>query len=240
MKKEDLIALGLDEATATKVAAASEAELALYVPKKEHESAQTAAQAAKAARDKVLAALGIKEDNVDAELAGLTASLEALKKSGTKPDEVGAKLAALTGQITQLTEKYNQSEQRAAAERTKRIEAAKLNKAVAALTKGNAANPSEIAKIVLASIQAKDDDSIVYCDGDKELSIEDGVKAYLAANPWAVSNTQKPGAGSYASGTGPAKNPFSKDSWNMTEQGRMYKENPEMAKSLAVEAGIEI
>lgn len=200
MKKEDLIALGLDEATAAKVAAASVAELALYVPKKDHETAQTAAQAAKAARDKVLAALGIKEDNVDAELAGLTASLEALKKSGTKPDEVGAKLAALTGQITQLTEKYNQSEKRAADERTKRIEGAKLSKALTALTNGKAANPEALAKIVLEKIHAKEDESIVYRDGDKELPVEEGVGTWLKANPWAVSNTQTPGSGSKSSG----------------------------------------
>lgn len=241
MKKEDLIKLGLDEATAAKIAAASEVELSGYVPKKDADTARTAAETAKAARDKILATLGIKDDpNVDSALSGLTATLEEFKKFGAKPDEIGTKIAALTGQITQITEKLNASEQKATTERTKRIESTKLNKALAALQSGKAINPAEIAKIVLANIQAKDDDSLIYKDGDKELSIEDGVKAYLTANPWAVSNTQKSGAGSYCGTGGVNKNPFAKDTWNMTEQGRMFKEDPERAKSLASEIGMEI
>lgn len=201
MKKEQLIALGLDEATAIKVAAASDAELTDFVPKKDADTAKTAAVAAKAARDKILAALGIKDDpNVDSALAGLTATLEAIKKTGEKPDEIAAKIAALTGQVTQLTDQYTASEQRATTERTKRIESTKLNKALAALQNGKATNAAEIAKIVLPNIQAKDDDSLIYKEGEKELSIEDGVGAWLTANPWAVQNTQTPGSGSAPGG----------------------------------------
>ncbi|MDO4696847.1 MAG: hypothetical protein Q4A49_04890 [Neisseria sp.] len=36
------------------------------------------------------------------------------------------------------------------------------------------------------------------------------------------------------------KNPWSKETWNMTEQGRMYRENPALARSLAAQAGIGI
>lgn len=35
-------------------------------------------------------------------------------------------------------------------------------------------------------------------------------------------------------------NPFAKDTWNMTEQGKMLRENPEQAKSMAAEAGVKI
>lgn len=35
-------------------------------------------------------------------------------------------------------------------------------------------------------------------------------------------------------------NPFKKETFNMTEQGRLFKENPALAKSLAQEAGINI
>lgn len=33
------------------------------------------------------------------------------------------------------------------------------------------------------------------------------------------------------------KNPFSKDGWNLTEQGRLFKENPELYKKLKAQAG---
>ena len=66
----------------------------------------------------------------------------------------------------------------------------------AALAKGNALNPESMVKLVADSIIAKDDDSLVFKNGDKELSIDEGVKAWLAENPWAVKNTASGGAGS--------------------------------------------
>src|SRR5690606_36593585 len=33
------------------------------------------------------------------------------------------------------------------------------------------------------------------------------------------------------------KNPFSKEHWNLTEQGKLYKENPELYKHLKAQAG---
>lgn len=44
-----------------------------------------------------------------------------------------------------------------------------------------------------------------------------------------------------AGGNGENKvNPFKKETFNMTEQGRLFKENPALAKSLAQEAGVSI
>lgn len=44
-----------------------------------------------------------------------------------------------------------------------------------------------------------------------------------------------------AGGNGGNKiNPFKKDTFNLTEQGKLFKENPALAKSLAQEAGINI
>lgn len=36
------------------------------------------------------------------------------------------------------------------------------------------------------------------------------------------------------------KNPFDKDSFNLTEQGKLFRENPEQARALAAAAGVEI
>jgi hypothetical protein len=41
-------------------------------------------------------------------------------------------------------------------------------------------------------------------------------------------------------GGGGSKNPFTKDGWNMTEQGRIAKENPVLAKTLAANAGYKL
>lgn len=41
-------------------------------------------------------------------------------------------------------------------------------------------------------------------------------------------------------GTPPAKNPFAKDSFNLTEQGKLLRENPTQAQALAAAAGVTI
>lgn len=41
-------------------------------------------------------------------------------------------------------------------------------------------------------------------------------------------------------GAGGTNNPFLKDSFNLTEQGRIFKENPEQARAMAAAAGVEI
>ena len=41
-------------------------------------------------------------------------------------------------------------------------------------------------------------------------------------------------------GGNPTKNPFAKETFNLTEQGKMFKENPAQAKELAAAAGVTI
>lgn len=41
-------------------------------------------------------------------------------------------------------------------------------------------------------------------------------------------------------GSNPTKNPFAKDTFNLTEQGRLLRENPEQARALAAAAGVNI
>lgn len=148
-------------------------------------------------KQKVLQALGIQDGaDVDTALNGITSTLDALKSSGKKPDEIGAQMAQLEQKLKTLSDELTAEKQGRQAERDKRIGATKMNKALAALQAGNAANPEMLAKLVMESIVVKDDDSLAYKDGDKELAVEEGITAFLAANPWAVKNTQNPGAGS--------------------------------------------
>lgn len=54
---------------------------------------------------------------------------------------------------------------------------------------------------------------------------------------WAPSTGGGAGGGSRGGGT---KNPWTNDNWNMTEQGKMYRENPTRAAQLAESAGTKI
>lgn len=51
---------------------------------------------------------------------------------------------------------------------------------------------------------------------------------------------KKPPYEPHGGGGGGAANPFAKETFNMTEQGRLLKENPEQARSMAAAAGVKI
>lgn len=157
---------------------------------------RTEAATHRTAKQKVLSALGIADGaDVETAVAGIKNTLETLKASGKKPDEMGAQFTQLSSEVKRLSDELKAEKDGRQAEREKRIGATKLNKALAALQAGNAINPDVISKLVLGNINVKDDDSLVFAEGDKEMTVEEGVKAFLTANPWAVKNTNNGGSG---------------------------------------------
>lgn len=54
------------------------------------------------------------------------------------------------------------------------------------------------------------------------------------------SDNQPPKYNPNGGGKPPEKNPFKKETFNLTEQGRLLKSNPEQARALAAEAGVTI
>lgn len=93
-----------------------------------------------------------------------------------------------------------------------------------------------------------DADYIIYKQGgidkfafDKEgnpVGIDDVVKPLKESSPHLFKT--EPGADYRPAGGGtpPSKNPFAKDSFNLTEQGKLLRENPAQAKALASAAGV--
>jgi hypothetical protein len=68
----------------------------------------------------------------------------------------------------------------------------------------------------------------------KEWAQTDEGKAFIEAP------TNGGGGARGGSGSGKLKNPWTKDNWNMTEQARIYKQDPERAKRMAAEAGKKV
>lgn len=133
------------------------------------------------------------KNEADAKITELMAKVEELTAKGTG-DQTAAE--RMQKQLDELTKKYEASESARKQEQAKRIQADIVQKTVAALTKGNAANPTEIAKILVSSITAEDDGSYTFTDANNEkVSIEEGAAAWLKDNAWAVKNTQNPGSG---------------------------------------------
>ena len=159
------------------------------------------------ANKQLLAQLGIDDPSKAQEtLAGIKTTLDAIKASGQAPDTVGTQLSALSQQIKDLTAKYTASEEKAAAERSKRIQTAINSQLVSALTEGKAIKPDVFSNLLAANVIAKDDGSLVYKNGDKDTSVADGVKTWQTENTWAVKNDSNPGAGSGAPSGGASGN----------------------------------
>lgn len=105
----------------------------------------------------------------------------------------------------------------------------------------------------LAKQGVLDPDYLIYKAGglekfnfDKEgkpIGVEEVVKPYKDDAAMAhlfKQEQQKPPYNPKNGGAGGVTNPFAKDTFNLTEQGRMLKENPAQAKELAAAAGVTL
>ena len=129
----------------------------------------------------------------EAKAAELEAKVKELEEKGTGDQ---TSLEKLQKQLDELNEKYDESEKARGEEHKKRVHADIAQQVVSALTKGNAANPSEIAKILVPAVSTEEDGSYKFTNAKGEkVSIEDGAAAWLKDNSWAVKNQQKPGSG---------------------------------------------
>ena len=202
MTKEQLLALGLDDAAAAKVAAASAEELKGYVPKADHDKEVEAKKQLETdikTRDKQL------EELKKADPAGLQQKIEELQAANkTAKTEYETKLKDL-----QL------------------IGAIKLAVAEKAHDVDLVAGLFDKTKLILSA-----DGKVTGLD--EQLKVLQKDKAFLF----------KPAAGSGydpAGGqSGAGVNPFAKDTFNLTEQGKLFKTNPAQAKALATAAGVTI
>lgn len=138
-----------------------------------------------------------EKNTAEAKVTELEAQIKELTDKGAGSQSTVEKLQK---QLDALTEKYEAAETARKDAEARRVQADIMQQTVAALTKGNAANPTEIAKILVSNISTKEDGSYSYTADGKEMSIEDGAAGWLKSNSWAVKNTQTPGSGGAAGG----------------------------------------
>ena len=135
----------------------------------------------------VLAGLDLEDaDDVADKAKTLKAALDTFAQGGKKPTEVAKRITDLTAQVNKVTKQLDAMTKTAQAEKTKRLDGMKMAKAVELLSKGHAASPENMAKLLEGSIIVKDDESLAYNGKDGEISLEDGVADWLKENSWAV------------------------------------------------------
>ena len=150
----------------------------------------------------VLAGLDLEDaDDVADKAKNLKAALDTFAQGGKKPTEVAKQITDLTAQVNTVTKQLDAMTKTAQAEKTKRLDSLKMAKTVELLSKGHAASPENMAKLLEGSIIVKEDESLAYNDKDGEISLEDGVADWLKGNSWAV-KANGGGSGSPNGGNG--------------------------------------
>ncbi len=201
----------------------------------------------------ILKKLGIDEGKVDSVIADISKELpkyfipkdkfnemsEAKKKLETdiqERDKQLEQLKAAAGSNEELKKQIEtlQAENKKAAEEWQaKMAQMQLDFAIEkALTAAKAKN----AKAVKALLDMEK----VKLDGEKLLGLDDQLKAIQQSDPYLFGESGKVGSGTNPPGVGnPEVNPWKKESWNLTLQGKILKEDQAKATRMKAEAGIK-
>lgn len=106
-------------------------------------------------------------------------------------------------------------------------------------------------KEAMAKTGVLDPDYLIYKAGglekftfdkdSKPVGVEDALKPYKEDKAMAhLFKKETPPYDPKGSGSGAAVNPFAKETFNMTKQGELFKQNPEQARAMAAAAGVKL
>lgn len=205
---------------------------------------------------KDLEALGLTEEQVDKVMASHGKAVNAIKAEADKVDGLNTQIADYEQQIAdrdtqlndlsekakdneELTNEINnlkQANETAANEYKDKLEKQTFeHKLEKALSDAKARN--------VKSVMANLDLDAIKVDGDKLLGLDDQLTTLKESDDYLFhpeedkSKTPKIVTGGNPKGGNPDVNPFTAEHWNMTEQGKIYKKDPELYKSLMAQAG---
>lgn len=162
-----------------------------------------------------------EKNSLKASFADRDKQLDGLKKSAGDND-------ALKQQIKELQEKNKA----AAAEYDAKMKELRMNTAIQIAVSKDAQDADIVAGLI-------DKSKIILGEDGKITGLEEQVKALKESKGFLFKQDQ-PGGYAPKGGGNPQRNPFAKDTFNMTEQGKLLRENPEQARALAAAAGITL
>lgn len=159
-------------------------------------------------------------------------------------DEVNGKLKEANTTIDTLRKNNQDNEELQKQVNQYKTKAAELEAAAANTQKEYAL------KDKLKEAGAVDADYIIYKQGGldkftfdkdgKPIGIDDVLKPMREASPHLFKEQRGGGYDPAGGKNPPASNPFAKETWNMTEQGKLFKENPVQARQMAAAAGVKL
>ncbi len=159
---------------------------------------------------------------LEKDIAERDQQLEQLKNAAGNSEE-------LKKQIEELQE----ANRRATEEWQAQMSQMKLDFAIErALTAAKAKN--------IKAVKALLDMDKVKLDGDQLLGIDEQLKALQQSDPYLFGDSGKVGGGTNPPGAGnPEVNPWKKETWNLTMQGKILREDPAKATRMKAEAGVK-
>lgn len=137
------------------------------------------------------------KESAEAKVQEVSQALEDLKKAKEgEGNKSKTQIEKMQEQLDKITTQLDEANKAATAEKEKRQQADILAQTVSALTKENARDPQEFAKLLVGGVTVNDDGTYSMKDKEgKSISIEDGTKGWLADHAWAIKNTQNGGSG---------------------------------------------
>lgn len=188
--------------------------------------------------DKVMAAHGKVVNSTKEQLDTVTTERDSLKEQITERDTQLDNLSKQVKDNEELTAEINrlkEENQTSTSELQQKLDQQAFDFTLdKALSSANVRN-SKALKALLDLEKVK-------LDGEKLLGLDDQLTALKESDAYLFQQEEKnqgptivvPGNPNGSTGN---SNPFSKESWNLTEQGRLFKENPELYNHLKAQAG---
>ena len=140
-----------------------------------------------------LAALKTQHGELETRHKELETKLAASEETKTGAQSAMQKLEA---QMAKLTKQYEEAEAARKTAEEKRVQADIMAQTVDALTKANAVDPQEFAKLVVPNIKVTEDGAYCYTKADgTQGSIADCAAEWLDGKAWAIKDMQRRGSG---------------------------------------------
>lgn len=147
-------------------------------------------------------------------------------------------LKAYEGQFRDREAQYQQRIEQLESE----VRSLRLDSRVVAKLADQVHDPSDVLRLHSSNLTLNDSGEPVYKDGYQELPLDQWVSQLQQQKPWLFKAPKPQGTGAPAGNRSTAsipagmKNPFAPEHFNLTEQGRLFKTDPELYAKLKAEA----
>jgi hypothetical protein len=169
--------------------------------------------------------LGLDPDADPADLPDVKGQAEAARQFEARVKRLERELADKSKALDEATARHRQLRQQAGITK--------------ALTAHEFIDRELVESFVSNRVDWEDDIPFYRTDDGKRVPLDEGVKLIASTRPHLLKAQGAGGSGYHAGNGGRAVNPWAKETLNLTEQGRLLRDNPQQAQQLMAAAGVK-